>query len=159
MANRGFVNDGFWDRVDEAIQDSGLTKIQIAEKMGVERKYFYSSGSSSSKHTRSWHSGSIADFCRITKVSADWLLGLSRTKYTKLPQDKPIAFKVIDVKTGKPPIFDGRHIFREKWFKNSKLYKFDISGWAIDEDGNLMLVDDCDNIVYPPQDRFKVVFL
>ena len=34
----------------------------------------------------------------------------------------------------------------------------DISGWGIDENGNLFLMDDCDNIVYPPPKRFKVVF-
>ena len=69
-----------------------------------------------------------------------------------------MKFKVIDKRTGKEPIFDGNHLFKERWFKNSNLIYCDISGWAIDEDGNLMLVDDCNNVAYPPQDRFEVIF-
>jgi hypothetical protein len=41
MANRTFINDGFWNRVGEAINDSGLSKNQIAEEMGVEGKELY----------------------------------------------------------------------------------------------------------------------
>lgn len=69
-----------------------------------------------------------------------------------------MLFTVIDKRTGHEPIFDHNHIFKEKWFKQSSLIWCDISGWALDEDGSLMLVDDCNNIAYPPVDRFKVLF-
>lgn len=158
MANRTFTNDGFWDRVEEAINDSGLSKNQIAEKMGVERKALYANHSPNGDN-RSWHSGRLASFCKITGVSADWLLGLSRYKGIKYPKPDRLEFRVIDKRTGKEPIYDRNHLFKEKWFKQSHLIYCDISCWAIDEDGNLMLVDDCDNIAYPPQDRFEIILL
>jgi hypothetical protein len=69
-----------------------------------------------------------------------------------------MLFEVIDRRTGGAPIFDFNHIFKEKWFKESNLIYCDISGWGIDEDGNLFLIDDCNNIAYPPRKRFKVRF-
>ena len=67
-------------------------------------------------------------------------------------------FKVIDMRTGKEPIFDHNHIFKEKWFKASGLIYCDIDGWYIGEDGELVLIDDCGNVGYPPVDRFDVIF-
>lgn len=67
-------------------------------------------------------------------------------------------FKVIDVRTGKEPIFDHNHIFKEKWFKDSGLIYCDIDGFYIGEDGTFILLDDCGNAAYPPKDRFKIVF-
>ena len=157
MANRLFVTDGFWDRVDQAIEESGMTKVELAKKMGIERKALYRPTDGSDD--RSWHSGRVATFCKITGVSADWLLGLSNHKSLKITKGEPVQFKVIDKKTSKEPIFDFNHLFKMKWFKQSNLIWCDISCWAIDEDGNLMLVDDCDNIAYAPQDRFEVVIL
>ena len=69
-----------------------------------------------------------------------------------------MTFSVIDKRTGKAPIFDHNHIFKEKWFKNSGLIYCDIDGWYIGEDGGLVLIDDCGNAGYPPIDRFEVVF-
>ena len=69
-----------------------------------------------------------------------------------------MIFKVIDNRTGKEPIFDHNHLFKEKWVKESALIYCDISGWGIDEDGNLFLIDDCNNMAYPPSERFSVVF-
>ena len=68
-----------------------------------------------------------------------------------------MTFHVIDKRTGKEPIFDGNHIFKEKWCKG-RLIEFDIDGWYISEDGQLALVDDCCNMAYPPPDRYEVVF-
>lgn len=67
-------------------------------------------------------------------------------------------FIVIDKRTGKEPIFDFNHIFREKWFKESGCIYCDIDGWYLGADGTLILLDDCGNVAYPPADRFKVVF-
>lgn len=158
MANRTFTNDGFWDRVEEAINDSGLSKNQIAEKMGVERKSLYANHSPNGDN-RSWHSGRLASFCKITGVSADWLLGLSRSKGIKYPKPDKIEFRVIDKRTGKEPIYDHNHLFKEKWFKESHLIYCDLDSWVISEEGCLWLTDDCGNVGYPPSDRFEVVWL
>jgi len=69
-----------------------------------------------------------------------------------------MRFRVIDNRTGKEPIFDHNHIFKEKWFKNSGLIYCDIDGWYIGEDGALVLIDDCGNAAWPPENRFSVVF-
>lgn len=68
-----------------------------------------------------------------------------------------MTFYVIDKRTGKEPIFDGNHIFRESWCKG-RLIECDIDGWYISEDGQLALVDDCCNMAYPPPDRFEIVY-
>ena len=68
-----------------------------------------------------------------------------------------MTFYVIDKRTGKEPIFDGNHIFRESWCKG-QLIEHDIDGWYISEDGQLALVDDCCNMAYPPPDRFEIVY-
>lgn len=83
-----------------------------------------------------------------------------RDKIKALPSVTPtdMTFRVIDKKTRKPPIFDHNHIFKEKWFKDSHLIYCDIDCWCISECGDLMLVDDCGNVGYPPTDRFEVVF-
>lgn len=69
-----------------------------------------------------------------------------------------MIFRVIDNRTGKDPIYDHNHLFKEKWFKDSSLIYCDLSNWSIDEEGYLALSDDCDNIAYPPSERFSVVF-
>ena len=67
-----------------------------------------------------------------------------------------MLFEVFNRKTGKPPIYDFNHLFKEKWFKESNLIWCDISAWIIDEDGNLGLTDDCNNIAYPPRGRYEI---
>ena len=89
MANRTFENDGFWERVDKAVLASGMSKREIAEKMGVERKALYS-WKSANGDKRSWHSGRVASFCKITGVSADWLLGISNVGMLKPKKVKPV---------------------------------------------------------------------
>ena len=43
----------------------------------------------------------------------------------------------------------------EEWAKN--LCHCDIEGFAITEDGLLMLIDECGNCAYCPNDRFTVI--
>ena len=68
-----------------------------------------------------------------------------------------MIFRVIDPKTGNEPIFDGNHICKEKWFKESGLIPFDLDVFAITENGNLILIDDCNDIAYVPNGRFDVI--
>ena len=153
MANRSFENTVFWDRVNQAVKESGMSKIQIADLMGVERKALSSRGDKSS-----WHSGRLASFCRVVGVSSDWLLGLSDKKSLPGYSDESISFRVINIKTGKEPIFDHNHLFKEKWFKESGLIWCDLEGWLIGEDGTLYLADECGHVAYAPMDKYQVIF-
>lgn len=66
-----------------------------------------------------------------------------------------MTFDVIDPKTGTYP--DLEHIARtEEWAQN--LIPCDMEGFCINEDGNLILMDECGNYVYCPEGRFKVIF-
>jgi len=65
------------------------------------------------------------------------------------------TFSVIDTKTGKEA--DTYEIaLHEKW--ESNLCYCDMEGWAIEEDGTLVLMDECGEFSYPPNpERFKVI--
>lgn len=62
-------------------------------------------------------------------------------------------FTVIDNKTGEYPDC-GKIALKEDWAKH--LIYCDIDGVYIGEDGTLVLVDDCNNIAYPPAGGFTV---
>lgn len=63
----------FWGRVDLVVEHSGLTKAEICKRMGVSRKMLYHDPFD----VRSPSAAVIAEFCRVTKVSANWLLGIN----------------------------------------------------------------------------------
>ena len=66
-----------------------------------------------------------------------------------------MTFEVIDPKTGKYP--DLEQITKtEEWTKN--LIPFDIDGFCINENCDLILIDECGNYAYCPKDRFQVNF-
>lgn len=66
-----------------------------------------------------------------------------------------MTFNVIDPKTGEYP--DLEQISRtEEWAKN--LISDDVEGFCINEDGNLILMDECGNYAYCPVDRFKITY-
>ena len=66
-----------------------------------------------------------------------------------------MTFNVIDPKTGEYP--DLEHIaLTEEWAKG--LMYCDMEGFYINEDGNLILMDECGNYAYCPDDRFQVNF-
>ena len=61
---------------------------------------------------------------------------------------------VIDKKTGKEA--DIYNIaLKEEWAKN--LIYCDMQGFAIQEDGTLVLLDECNNMAYCPLDRFEII--
>lgn len=65
-------------------------------------------------------------------------------------------FTVIDTHTGKAP--DIEEIARmEDWAR--QLVWCDMEGFAICEDGTLLLLDECGNSAYCPPGRFKVTLL
>lgn len=64
-------------------------------------------------------------------------------------------FTVIDKHTGEYP--DVSSIARRcKWAKH--LIYCDIDGFALTEDGGLILMDECGGIAYCPSDRFEIVW-
>ena len=66
-----------------------------------------------------------------------------------------MKFYVIDKKTGKEA--DTYDIAcNEEWAKG--LIYCDIEGFFIGEDGTLVLLDECGNWAYCPEDRFEVVW-
>lgn len=66
-----------------------------------------------------------------------------------------ITFDVIDPKTGEYP--DLEEIARTECWAQNLIY-CDMDGFYINEDGNLILMDECGNCAYCPEDRFEVYF-
>ncbi len=65
------------------------------------------------------------------------------------------SFTVIDNETGAYPDCE-KIALSEEWAKH--LIYCDIDTFAVTEDGNLILLDDCGNFAFCPADRFTVVF-
>ena len=71
-----------------------------------------------------------------------------------LPDEPPmLRFDVVDTTTGKYPDWE-RIAKEEDWAKG--LVYCDIDGIAIQEDGSLILLNECRNCVSCPQDRFEI---
>lgn len=66
-----------------------------------------------------------------------------------------LAFEVWDNNTNSTPDLEGIAL-NEEWAKG--LCYCDMEGFAILEDGSLVLLDECGNFAYCPPDRFTVVF-
>ena len=65
------------------------------------------------------------------------------------------TFIVIDTKTGEEA--DTYDIaLHEEWAQ--RLCYCDMEGWAIEDDGTLLLVDECGRFEYADRERFKVVW-
>jgi uncharacterized membrane protein YgcG len=70
-------------------------------------------------------------------------------------QEHKETFTVIDTKTGEEA--DEYAIaLHEDWAKH--LCYCDMEGWAIENDGTLLLVDECGRFAYADRERFKVVW-
>jgi hypothetical protein len=63
------------------------------------------------------------------------------------------GFTVIDKLTGKRPNLKEIALY-EEWAKG--LIYCDMEGFAIDEDGELLLLDECGKFVSCPYDRFEI---
>ena len=66
-----------------------------------------------------------------------------------------IEFKVIDNNTGKEADI-GKIALKEDWAKG--LMYCDMQGFAILDDGNLILLDECGKFEYCPSERFSIKF-
>ena len=70
-------------------------------------------------------------------------------------QEPPTTFHVIDRKTGKEAD-TYRIALKEKWAAG--LVYCDMEGFAVEEDGTLLLLDECGNFRYCDRERFEVVW-
>lgn len=66
---------GFWERIEQTVTDCGLSKSEIARRGGFERRVLCGK-----TENRMMSAGSLARFCAVTNVSADWILGLKEGK-------------------------------------------------------------------------------
>ena len=83
----------------------------------------------------------LRNYCEALKQSISLLKG-------------KVHFEVIDKQTGK--VADTYNIaLKEKWAHN--LVYCDIEGFALTDDGVLMLLDECGNCAYCPDDRFEII--
>ena len=83
------------------------------------------------------------------------LIGCIEDTPTLTPPNEPLTleFDVVDTKTGQYP--DWEHIARTEDWADGLVY-CDIDGIAIQEDGSLILLDECGNCVSCPRDRFEI---
>lgn len=70
--------EGFYDRVDQICQKSGLTKSEIARRAGFERRTL----NATDPH---WmmSSANVARLCAVTGADANWLLGIKERNMDK----------------------------------------------------------------------------
>ena len=99
------------------------------------------------------------DVVRQSKT-ASWLLDqvlhdIQAMPTLTLPNEPLISgFDVIDTKTGEYP--DLWEIALKEDWANGLMY-CDMEGFAIEEDGTLILLDECGKHAYCPEGRFKIV--
>ena len=88
-------------------------------------------------------------------VISDMILQLDDMP-TLTPPNEPLisGFDVIDTKTGEYP--DLWEIALKEDWANGLMY-CDMEGFAIEEDGTLLLLDECGKQAYCPEGRFKIV--
>ena len=68
-------------------------------------------------------------------------------------------FRVIDTRTGKAVDCNSAEqiAIDEEWAEN--LVYCDLEGFAVESNGDLILVDECGNFAYPPEGRFKIEWI
>lgn len=65
------------------------------------------------------------------------------------------AFRVIDLTTGKEPDME-QIALTEKWAMDANLIYCDMEGFVLEEDGTLLLLDECGKFAYCPPGRFRI---
>ena len=70
--------EGFDERIEETIIRSGMSRAEIAKKMGASRKILMPNNILGHQLSALY----IARFCAVTKTDAKWLLGLTERRKT-----------------------------------------------------------------------------
>ena len=83
------------------------------------------------------------------------LIGCIEDAPTLTPQNEPLAtgFDVVDTKTGEYPDLE-KIALKEDWAKH--LMYCDMEGFAIEEDGTLLLLDECGRQACCPVGRLEI---
>ena len=92
--------------------------------------------------------------CATYKQYAKYLEFENAELRGRLEKAVELPFVVIDKKTGKEA--DIYNIALHEEWANHLIY-CDMEGFAIQEDGTLVLLDECHNMAYCPLDRFEVI--
>ncbi len=87
MARSMTMIEGFWDRFEECILETGETKVAIAKKIGCDRKVFINKWDGSQPNTIY-----VARFCSQYGFSSDYLFGISKEKYSRAKPAKVEEF-------------------------------------------------------------------
>lgn len=66
---------GMWDRIDDVIYESGLSKAEVARRCHFSRNILADAGAN-----RMMSAWSLMSFCSTMNVSADYILGLRKDK-------------------------------------------------------------------------------
>ena len=102
--------------------------------------------------------GEVMEYCVNGPCEVDRTVSEVREENAELRArlDKAVEFPfcVIDKKTGKEA--DIYNIALNEEWANHLIY-CDMEGFAIQEDGTLVLLDECNNMAYCPFDRFEIV--
>ena len=76
MARTKSLIEGFWDRINEVIDNQGLSKAELARRIGCDRKSLYD-------RDRALNTLYLARFCAVTNADANYLLGVKREPANK----------------------------------------------------------------------------
>jgi hypothetical protein len=68
----------------------------------------------------------------------------------------PQLFRVVEAETGAEPDLEAIAL-QEPWAKG--LVYCDMEGFAVEQDGTLVLLDECGSYAYPPEGRFRIEWL
>lgn len=101
------------------------------------------------------HHESYDSLATVEEACRMGMRALERLKAQGENKDYTIGFTVIDSKTGKEA--DICKIARKEDWAAGLIY-CDMQGWAIGEDGSLILMDECGNYVFADRERFKVIW-
>ena len=71
MARPRTLIEGFWDRIDETLEENNIKKSQVARMIGCDRKTIYN-------RETTMNPLYIARFCAVTGADTNWLLGIKR---------------------------------------------------------------------------------
>ncbi len=75
MPKKKTMIEGFWDRFEECLIETGENRVAIAEKIGCNRKVLYND-----YENRSVSISYIINFCMTYGYSSDYLFGISKQK-------------------------------------------------------------------------------
>lgn len=76
--------EGFWDRIDLAVQYSGMGKLTFSKMLGFSHEYFRSARSE-----RELTGLNLKKLCIAVGYSSDYMLGLDKANYVVEEEKKP----------------------------------------------------------------------